>query len=318
MKKILILLFLINLNSLAQTKNLKSIVANYPKFDNIENLVYRINSDFNSDYHKIKAAYFWLALNIRYYIETTNFIMPNKTFVYFNEADLKRQKKKYHQEIVKETFKTKTSICQGYAYSFQEICNLLNIKNETIKGYVKDSPNKIGVVPKFKNHIWNAVKIKNRWVLLDITYGSNSIYKNGRWKQEVDLFYFDIKKEKIKQTHYPEKEKWRKFLNQEPLKNFSISPILYKEFSSSNVEIISPKNGEIKISKQLKNIVLKFKHLNKVKVLYSYGNDKFSKHPKVQKYNDITVISLKKPSKDNTLNIYFNNKLALQFKVKFE
>ncbi|WP_439127579.1 transglutaminase domain-containing protein [Polaribacter sp.] len=319
MKKWILLLFfnfLVSLSFTQEYKSIKKIVEKYPKFNSAEKIAERISLDFNSDYLKAKAAYYWLALNINYKENISNFIKSPEYTIYYNERDLKRRIKIQNDKLVLKTLKTKTAVCKGYTYSYKKICDLLNIKNETVKGYVKNTPNKIGEFAKYKNHIWNVIKIEENWQFIDVTFGSNRVFKNNKWVKSVNMVYFDIDAEKLGLTHYPEKQKWINLMKQKSLLEFCFEPIYYNEYFVSNVEIMSPKKGIIEPNPEAKKIILKFKNLKDLDINYSYGSSKNSLQPKVYLKDDKSaIVSIKKPSKNDLLNIFFNNKLAMQYKI---
>jgi transglutaminase/protease-like cytokinesis protein 3 len=315
LKKI-IFLFLIITNQLnsQNLENVDQIVSSYPSYNSVEDLAIRINNDFTTEIEKVKAIYTWLATNINYK-DTIGFVVTPPNFkVYTDLDDMKRRLEKEHNKLVIKTLKTKKAICKGYALTFKKVCDILNIKNELIKGYVKVNPHKIAHIPKEKNHVWNLVTIKNRSIILDVTFGSG-FSNNGKWETKLDNFYFDIKKEDINLTHYPSEKKWLKFMNQKSLRQFCEKPIFSKPFFITNATLISPVLGEIRVDKNQK-IQLKLKNIEPSTILvYRYEAHKKFKKAKTVFKNNLTSLIIDAPKKDDNLKIYFNGELALQYKV---
>ena len=66
------------------------------------------------------------------------------------------------------------SICAGYSNLFKKLCDYSNIKCVIIEGYSKGY-NYNGEILKEPNHAWNAVKLYDKWELIDSTWGIETI-----------------------------------------------------------------------------------------------------------------------------------------------
>jgi transglutaminase/protease-like cytokinesis protein 3 len=319
MKKIILLFLFISYNVSSQNLfKVDQIIKSYPEINSIEELANKINYDFKTDLEKAKAIYSWLAINIKYYKARKTVLESPEIIYYTSKVDLAYRtegiKRRKNEKIILETFETKKAVCEGYALTFKRLCDLLNIENELIKGYVKNNTNEIGKLAKNKNHVWNAIKINNKWLFLDVTFGSGYSL-DGKWKTKLDPYYFNINKDQLNFTHYASEQKWLNFTNQKPLKQFCNEPIFNTVFLSSNAKLLSHKVGEINIKRKEK-IQLKLKDLKpNTMVLYSYNRKKEAKKPAIYSYDSYTEIVIKSPSKNSDLNIYFDKKLALQYKI---
>lgn len=295
-------------------KNVDKIIRSYHNILSIEELAKRIDYDFNSEIEKARAIYTWLAINIEYDDIKIFDVYSPEVHVVFNESDYKRRLNIEKNNITIKAFKKKKGVCKEYAYLFEKICNLLHIKNELIYGYTRTNRFEIGVIPKNKNHIWNAVYINKQWLLIDITFGSGYLYKDV-WQKKLNVNYFNISKNKMRLTHYPNSNFWVSFLNQKPLKDFCNQPIISSGYINKNTKIISPINGEIK-TRNRSQIKLRFKDLpTTTKVYYLYNDNKYLTETVRTNNNSISNIKLPKPSKNSSLKIYFNNELALEYNV---
>ncbi|CAM1352478.1 Transglutaminase-like domain-containing protein [Tenacibaculum insulae] len=304
------------INSFSQDlKRVDQVILSYQKATSIESLAKRIDYDFKTKTEKVRAIYTWIALNIEYDYYNTKSLKPPQFITYTNNFDLKRIQNREKKEVINKTFNDKKGICNNYALLFNKLCNLINLDNELVLGYVKSSINEIGIIPFNKNHIWNAVKINEKWMLFDATYGSGYVYKDV-WQQELNLEYFNVKKEKLRLTHFPSDKKWQTFLNQKPLATFCYEPFYQNAFLKYNVEILEPKIGEIKIidNKKIHLKIKKSKNTNNIKYFFSHEN--IIKTPKIKNRNLITDLYFPNPNKDTYLHIYIENELALQYKIK--
>ena len=315
MKNIVFVLILISSSLFSQKlSDVEEAINSYTNITSIEELALKIDSDFNSDLEKVKAIYTWLALNIDYDLGNPRLLKAPDVFFYTSEENLKRRKKSINKLLVLKVFETRKAVCKGYALTFKKICDILNIENELIKGYVKTSPFDILFIPKNKNHIWNAIKINNKWLYLDVTFGAGYI-SNLRWQRKLEPFYFDIKEEDLILSYYPSEKKWIELLDQKTLEVFSNKPIYNTPYFSSEAKLISPLVGEITTQKK-KKITLKLFGLKpNTRILYSYSKENIYKEAFYKDRTTFSEIVLKSPKEDTNLNIYFNNELALQYKV---
>ncbi len=318
MKKGILLLLLFGYSNSLISQDLKKVdkfIRSYKNPVSIESLSKRIDYDFKMPIEKVRAAFTWVALNIRYYKENSNLLEPPKFRVYFNEDDLKRAQLRNQENKIKETFYKREAVCEGYALLLKKIFGLLDIENELIYGYSKSSVNSIGIIPSKKNHVWNAVKIGDKWMMLDATYASGEIYL-GAFKENFKPRYFNAKKEMLSTTHYPSEKRWQKFLSQKKLKTFCNDPFIQNAYFKHRIAVLEPKEGTIILEKE-KNIRLEINGLkNDQSVKYLYAYDKVVRIPKmISKKSSAKEIYFKKPNQNTTLHIYVENELALEYKI---
>lgn len=321
-KNLLTLLFLasfsFNLYSQNQEEVLKKvdkIIYSYHSIESIEDLAKSIDYDFKTDIEKIRALYTWLALNIKYNYNSSLFVNIPDVYVVFDNQDYLRRLKIEKEKLIINAFKNKKGVCKEYAYMFQKVCNLLNIKNELIFGFTRSPDFQIGSIPENKNHVWNAVNINNQWMFFDVTFGAGYIYKDI-WQKEFNADYFNISNKKLRLTHYPSDHFWYKFINQKPLIEFCNLPKINDGFIRYNAKIITPRNGNINVKKH-DDIKLTFKDLPKTtKVYYKYNDEFYLKETKIiPNKNSIVSIKLPKPKTNSKLKIFFNKQLALEYNI---
>lgn len=291
-------------------------VLEYPRFSKVEDLANKIEKDFSSDADKVRAAFFWLAKNIRYNLK--EFYNPEQRyyrFSYSSEAEKEQKLQEVKDKLIDATFKNKTGVCEEYAQSFKKICDLLNIEAEVLKGYVRNSAKEIGVMPNTTNHAWNAVKVDGKWIILDATWAAGFL-RNGKWIRKFNTYYFDMPKDKTFKTHYPEDQLWVLRFGRMSLEEFYNQPIYKKTFLGLKAELLSPKKGIIYLTPN-ENITLKFKNLDpKLLVFYTIKGNNLAQKPKLVKENNITTLTIKNPNRNTNITIYINKSDALHFKIK--
>ena len=320
MKKFTFIFFLSIFSLSSQVDKLNKvdkIMYSYSNINSIEELSKRIDYDFKTDIEKVRAVFTWVSLNIKYEQKQQYLLEMPKSYLVFSDDDLKRRQKIENEKILKNTFNKKEGVCTGYAFLFHKICTLLNIENELVYGYVRRSLNDIGYVSTSKNHVWNAVRIDDEWILVDTTWAAGYV-SNGVWQQKLNTNYFNISKKKLRTTHYPSEQYWLDYLAQKPLKDFCFQPIKTTVFTKSNATLVLPNTGIIKTVKN-KNFKLKIRNLKKgTQVLYRYGESKKVKSPFLKTKELITSINIDGTKKNSFLHIYFDNNLALSYKVEVE
>ncbi|MGB1284308.1 MAG: transglutaminase domain-containing protein [Polaribacter sp.] len=315
MKQLLSLLLFFSLSIYSQDfTNVDEKIANYPTFSKVEQLASKIAKDFTSDEDKVRAAFVWLATNIRYNLDEYYNRTKTISFRYITEEEKLQKLQEIKDTIVAKAFLTKQGVCEEYAQSFTKICDLLGIESEVIKGYVRDDASEIGKIPTTTNHAWNGVKLNNKWVILDITWAAGYMY-NGKWIREFNNYFYAIPKEKIFKTHFPDDKIWVLRFGRMSLNEFYKQPIYGNSFLSSNTEFISPKKGIINITSS-GNIELKFKNLSENSlVFYVFRGERLAQKPIIKKENNISTFTIKNPKRNTELMLFIDREDALQFKV---
>ena len=308
------LLFSISLQSQNYSK-VDDLVSKYPRFTKVEDLADKIAIDFSNEEDKVRAAFYWLSNNVRYNLkELYNPTQRSYKFSYSSELEKEQKLQALKDKLVRNVFLTKTGVCEDYAQSFKKICDLLTIESEVISGNVRSSYLEIGKPEKSTNHAWNAVKINNKWIILDATWAAG-YEMNGKWVKKFDNYFYNITKKKILKTHYPKDKLWMLRFGRMSLKEFYYQPIYGNDLLNSNIELISPKTGLLDINSS-KEIKLKFKNLNKeLFIYYTFKNQRFAKKPIILREGNITNIIIKKAQKKSSLSIFINKEIALQFKT---
>ena len=315
MKQLFLLLFFTTSIAFAQDfGRIDNIVKSYPKYTSPQRLANKIARDFKDDESKVRAAFRWLTHNIRYDLE--EYFRPRKIieFRYSNEQERLDKLQAIKDGIVKDAFLTKMGVCEEYAQSFKKLADLMGIEAEVIKGYVRNSAQDIGRVPRSTNHAWNAVKINNKWVLLDATWASGYLY-NGNWVQDFNEYFYDIDPKKINLTHYPGDKKWKIMLQQGTLDAFYNQPIYSHGLLRKNIEVLSPTQGNMIVNRN-KNVRLTFKNLSPSdRVFYNYRGQRYSKRPQIAFEGSQATILIENPGRDTELYLFINKNLALEYKV---
>ncbi|MFK8060594.1 MAG: transglutaminase domain-containing protein [Polaribacter sp.] len=317
MKQLLFIFFLFSFSIQSQDfSKVDDLVASYPKFTKVKDLANQIAKDFKTDKNKARAAFYWLAKNIRYNLkEYYNPKQRSYNFSYATEEEKEQKLQVLKDKIIDKTFKTKFGVCEEYAQSFKKICDLLDLEAEVIKGNVRNNPQEIGKPENTTNHAWNAVKLNDKWIILDPTWSAGFEY-NGKWVKKFDNYFYNIPKDKIFRTHFPEDSIWVLRFGRMSLQEFYNQPIYGNSLLSSNAELIAPKTGILSVNSS-QEIKLKFKNLDiNSLIYYTFQGQRFAEKPIISMVDEITTLTFKNASKNSFLTLYINKEAALQFKTK--
>lgn len=317
MKQLIFLFLFISTASFSQNFDaVDAKVLTYPRFNKVEDLATKIDKDFKNDADKARAAFFWLAKNIRYNLK--EYYSPKKRsyrFKYSSEADRVLKIQAINNSFIAATFKSKMGVCEEYAQSFKKICDLLHIEAAVIKGNVRSDGREIGAVSNATNHAWNAVKIDEKWRILDATWAAGYEY-NGKWVRKFNEYFYNIPTNKIFKTHYPKEAIWVLHFGRISLEEFYNQPIYTNTFLALETELISPKTGFINLKKN-EDILLKLKNLDSnSQIIYGITGSKYAQKPLITIKDDIATLTIKNPNRNADLTLYINNKDALHFKIK--
>jgi len=320
--KSIIYLFLLTLTS-SYSQDYFSVdkkVRQYPLINNIDHLAIRILNDFDSDKDKVRAAYTWIAHNIRYDTQKFYSYRINNPIWYFDEKGLEKQIKERDLKKIQTTLLTKKALCDGYALLFKKLCNKLNIQALLIKGLTKTDVNDISSNRSIKDHAWNIVFIDNEWKLIDVTWASGYITMPFKLfvKQFNDSYFFTDPKEFI-MHHYPEHSEWQLLDFPINKQTFFKKPIFYQDYYNTNIKLSDSQRGLISL-KRKENINIIFDSLPETKKIY-YTSSNFLNKKRVRFKNIngqyIGKIKVTKKIKD-ILTLFHQNKAIINFKLEIK
>lgn len=105
---------------------------------------------------------------------------------------------------------TRKTVCEDFANLLKQLCDLSNIKSETVVGYAKGGNYFIdGNIITQSNHKWNVVFLDNKWQLVDVTWDANYFDWDGDYFfKQGKLKYISIKPEIFLLSHFPNDKEW--------------------------------------------------------------------------------------------------------------
>ncbi len=204
-KSIFIILIFFSISSYSQINNFEEIekyVLEVPESqtNDIETLANYLKKNSKNKKEIVSRIYYWIAENIEY------------------DWDAYINKRQIDISAI-TTLKNRKSVCAGYAELFKAICDKAEIKCEVILGYAKGY-NYNGEKLSEINHAWNAVKIYDKWELVDSTWGTGGLIHDGKEvKSWCARYLFEDPNEFILE-HFPEKEEWQLLENKITIETF--------------------------------------------------------------------------------------------------
>ncbi|NOQ27226.1 MAG: hypothetical protein GQ564_17840 [Bacteroidales bacterium] len=293
-----------------------TIVQNYSNsFSSPDKLAKQINRDFTLSEEKARAIYTWIALNVEYDIELLKSKPKKTSFSYRTQEEKLEKERKIIEDVANKTIRKKKAICHGYSTLYKYLCDLVSVDCEYISGGAISKKQDIGKLPKKNGHAWNAVKIKNEWKLIDVTWGAGYANENStRFTPEFNDFYFFTSPEKFFLNHYP-KDTAFLIVDKSPI-DFANLPYFNTNYFHWNIEIIEPKTGTIDLTHN-DSIKIILRNPQKESISMKFKNKKKSETVLANIENEFYTFEIEYKKSSNTyLTIYINSEAIVTFKIK--
>lgn len=167
--------------------------------NNTADIAAYINAHFDTDSKKVRAAYTWVANNIKYDAAHLHRVILNED----------------REQKVTWALERKKGVCENFAAILTDICIKCDLRSYEIEGYTRYN----GSVDK-SGHAWSAVFIDNNWYLYDPTWDAG-FQENGQFTGRTGTSYFQVSASEFIQSHMPF----------DPMFQFLDYPLTYQEFS---------------------------------------------------------------------------------------
>lgn len=167
-----------------------------PAQTDIKSLARQLSEKQPNDSSKVVAFYNWISNNIEYDYATYKSMYPL--------LDLGQT------QSCSNVLRTKKALCGGYSNLFYQLCKQEGIKAEVIEGLakVRNSSDPKDHAYRFESHAWNAVKLNNRWYLLDLTWSAGAIL-NEQFIKKVNTEFYMTSPTVFRETHWPSDPLWQ-------------------------------------------------------------------------------------------------------------
>lgn len=195
MKKVVYILILSFFNyGFSQNKSIKALVEKTNELNlDMWDLTTYAEKHIKDKEQLARFFYYWIGSNIEY---------DHKSLKEKKEGIITLEEYSNRQDPF-EVYKNRRGVCAGYANLLQWFLDWVDIETVKISGHIRDERNHyIELNEKNFRHAWNAIKLNNKWILIDSTWGDS-------YDAAQSEFYFNIKPELAINTHYPINNKWQ-------------------------------------------------------------------------------------------------------------
>lgn len=333
MRSIFILQFLLVYSAYSQHidfndtdfSQLDSIAINYKFEGNIDpiQVAKDLTKGLEKDIDKYRVIFRWISENIDYDVELylKKIYRDNKTRLF--PAKYKRWNKKLNKLYTKHTIKKRMTICEGYSWLLETMCQTAGLSCISVSGYAKDENSIIGVKTK-PNHAWNVVKINNKSYLSDPTWAAGYVNVIRRkYYRDFDETYFLVSPEEFIANHYPSDKQWTLLFSKPTLAEFINAPIKTTAFIDNKIPNYSPRKGKLNLkidsvfqfqfsmNKELKSFWIEKSTIRNKKFI----SERFTDFPQRNKEGyHVSLIRFSEKG-DYSIKIYINRRLTLIYKV---
>ncbi len=172
--------------------------------NNTADIAAYIKSHFDTEGKRVRAAYTWVANNIKYSTDSLHRVILNED----------------REQEVSFAFRRRKGVCENFAAIFNDICAKSGLQSYLIDGYTRlnRSTDKTG-------HAWNAVYVNNKWYLYDPTWDAG-FETNSQLINHTATQYFQQTPQEFIQSHMPF----------DPLFQFLDYPVTYQEFNKGSAQ----------------------------------------------------------------------------------
>jgi len=208
----------------------------------LQGLAKELTSPYNTELEKVRSIFKWITENIQYNVTAlhdTADIYKGLFRPWISDIDSIVQKD-FHDRVVNKVLLEKIAICDGYARLFKSLCDEAGIQSAIITGRARWYSDPVNS-PQTDNHAWNAVRIDNKWRLLDAGWASGYLDDSlSIFIKRFSDFYFLTDPERFIVNHYPADAKWTLLNNPPAMEQFFSLPYTHPKFFSSGIVSFSP------------------------------------------------------------------------------
>ena len=172
----------------------------------IAQLAQTLTRDATTDSARAARLYEWVARNLSYDVEG------------FLQGRL--------SDGAPETvYRNRIAVCGGYVALFHRLAREVGLAAAPIIGYAKGFTYRSGASSKEPNHAWLAVRVNDRWRLVDPTWGSGFV-NNQKFEPRFNWDYFLVDPNELILSHFPQDKKWQLLPTQVRRSDFERLPMV--------------------------------------------------------------------------------------------
>ena len=236
---------------------------------------------------KARIIFSWIAYNIAYDVPA---------YLSGNYGDLSPE----------GVLETRRGVCSGYANLYKALAKAMKLDVVVVDGYAKGYGYVVGNATQI-NHAWNAVKINNKWYLLDSTWGAGNI-NNGQFNRQFNPYYFATPPIRFILDHFPVANKWQLLESFYDKQQFDTLPKISPEFFTNGLHLVSPHTHTIQASGRFQVILSAPSDIIASSQLKSGFNSLKDTYTFTQKKDNKIIVTAAPPVGDSELEIFSKSK----------
>ncbi|MBL7701399.1 MAG: hypothetical protein JNM14_04075 [Ferruginibacter sp.] len=293
----------------------------------LQELTNTLTTPYTDTVYKLRAIFIWIADNIEYDYKLLN--SGSQEWHRFecsgSKAICDQARADFENKLLAHVLDKKKAVCNGYSKLFKKMCGITGIQNETVDGYVKQTPFQVGLALSV-SHTWNVVKLGGVNYYFDVTWAAGSCKhddESGKitaFVKRYQEFYWQTPGQKFLRNHFPKDAKWIAETGRTKEQFFN-APYFYPNDITKNIESHTPDSGVIK-TKVGDTLHFKFAFKKPVKSIQVNTNN----------YKNAEIILINKSGWDNNIyqfdyivkenslhyiEILFDSKEGIRYRVKY-
>lgn len=148
----------------------------------------------------------------------------------------------YPPQDAETTFKTRKSVCAGYANLLSALGDACGEKIVVVVGDARDdsAANKLSGM----GHAWNAARINGKWYLIDATWDSGFVSREKGFSKKYRTDYLLVPPNVMISDHFPDESTWQLLSHPLTQGDFLRQPMLRPSFQIANLELLDPNRAQ--------------------------------------------------------------------------
>jgi hypothetical protein len=180
----------------------------------------------------------------------------------YDEATLEKLQRKDYANVPSQeaeaVFAARTGVCAGYARLMVALGKAVGVEITYVTGYIRDAERRVAVdgsEASLKSslegysHAWNAVKLDERWLLLDATWDdpTGSSPKTAGDKPLVESTYLFTPPRLFALDHFPKDSAWQLLAEPLSMGDFVRQPMLSPRIGSLGLSLLEPNRSQVTV-----------------------------------------------------------------------
>lgn len=273
-----LLFFLLNLFTLASAQDFAAVDAHASTFrseGDLTTVTQQLVAPYETELEKARAIFTYVATTVRYD---------------FKESQRKPadRRARTRPEIVRRAFERKMGVCSGYAFLFDEMCEVVGINAEVVTGTSRKAGRRYNPNRLADDHAWNAVEIDGKWYLLDATWAAGHVNsETGRFTASFDGRLFMQDPERFFMRHFPVETRWQLLEDERSAEAFVNQPGTYRIPQEFTLADFTPKEGVLPNGKV--TLVFRVKITGPDKLFLTMGSRRYEMEKGEDGYYEYTL-----------------------------